>query len=127
LFYQGQWQQLKEACDKAREYYKEICLDECMTKQRQLETAFCAYRQGLHATCREYQGCHVLNEEQFYDLVKTVLYNADSRKIDWKAIHKIECYINVLISTANTVCAKDLLNCEAGNMDVPDKHGFRRV
>jgi len=72
LFYQGQWQQLKEACDKAREYYKEICLDECMTKQRQFETAFCAYRQGLHATCREYQGCHVLNEEQFYDLVKTV-------------------------------------------------------
>merc|ERR1719171_85974 len=118
LFYQGQWQQLKEACDKARAYYKEICLDECMVKQRQFETAFCSYRQGLHATCREYQGCHVLNEEQFYDLVKTVLYNADSRKIDWKAIHKIECYINVLISTeSNEIRAKDLLNCEAGNLN----------
>jgi hypothetical protein len=118
LFYQGQWQALKAACDKAREYYKEICLDECATKQRQFETAFCSYRQGLHATCREYQGCHVLNEEQFYDLVKTCLYNADSRKIDWKAIHKIECYINVLISTeTNEVRAKDLLNCEAGNLN----------
>jgi hypothetical protein len=117
-FYQTQWQALKAACDAARAYYKEICLDECMTKQRQFETAFCSYRQGLHATCREYQGCHVLNEQQFYDLIKTVMYNADSRKIDWKAIHKIECYINVLISTeTNEVRAKDLLNCEAGNLN----------
>jgi hypothetical protein len=60
----------------------------------------------------------VLNEEQFMDLLKTVMYNADGRKIDWKAIHKIECYINVLISTENNeVRAKDLLNCEAGNLN----------
>jgi hypothetical protein len=118
LFYQTQWQQLKKACDDARAYYKEVCLDECARKQRQFETAFCSYRQGLHATCREYQGCHVLNEQQYMDLIKTVLYNADSRKIDWKAIHKIECYINVLVSTeTNEVRAKDLLNCEAGNLN----------
>jgi hypothetical protein len=118
LFYQVQWQALKKACDDARAYYKEICLDECARKQRQYEQAFCSYRQGLHGTCREYQGCHVLNEEQFRDLVKSVMYNADSRKIDWKAIHKIECYINVLISTeTNAVRAKDLLNCEAGNLN----------
>jgi polyhydroxyalkanoate synthesis regulator phasin len=118
LFYQGEWKKLKEACDAARAYYKEICLDECARKQRQFETAFCSYRQGLHATCREYQGCHVLNEQQFNDLVKSVMYNADSRKIDWKAIHKIECYINVLISTeTNEIRAKDLLNCEAGNLN----------
>jgi hypothetical protein len=60
----------------------------------------------------------VLNEEQYKDLIKKVMYNADSRKIDWKAIHKIECYINVLISSDNnTVRAKDLLNCEAGNLN----------
>jgi len=117
-FYQDEWRALKKACDAARAYYKEICLDECARKQRQFETAFCSYRQGLHATCREYQGCHVLNEQQFMDLVKTVMYNADSRKIDWKAIHKIECYINVLISTeTNEIRAKDLLNCEAGNLN----------
>jgi len=118
LFYQGTWRDLKAKCDAARAYYKEICLDECARKQRQFETAFCAYRQGLHATCREYQGCHVLNEQQFYDLVKSVMYNADSRKIDWKAIHKIECYINVLVSAeSNEIRAKDLLNCEAGNLN----------
>jgi len=118
LFYQGTWRELKAKCDAARDYYKEICLEECARKQRQFETAFCSYRQGLHATCREYQGCHVLNEQQFNDLVKSVMYNADSRKIDWKAIHKIECYINVLISTeTNEVRAKDLLNCEAGNLN----------
>jgi hypothetical protein len=118
MFYKKEWAALKEACDSSRAYYKEICLTECARKQRQFETAFCSYRQGLHATCREYQGCHVLNEEQFYALVKAVMYNADSRKIDWKAIHKIECYINVLISTeSNELRAKDLLNCEAGNLN----------
>jgi len=117
-FYQEEWRALKAGCDAARKYYKEVCLDECARKQRQFETAFCAYRQGLYATCREYQGCHVLNEQQFNDLIKSVMYNADSRKIDWKAIHKIECYINVLISTeSNAVRAKDLLNCEAGNLN----------
>jgi hypothetical protein len=118
LFYQLTWRDLKAKCDAARAYYKEICLDECARKQRQFETAFCSYRQGLHATCREYQGCHVLNEQQYMDLIKSVMYNADSRKIDWKAIHKIECYINVLVSTeTNDVRAKDLLNCEAGNLN----------
>jgi len=118
LFYQETWRGLKVKCDDARAYYKEICLDECARKQRQFETAFCSYRQGLHATCREYQGCHVLNEQQYMDLIKAVMYNADSRKIDWKAIHKIECYINVLISTeSNELRAKDLLNCEAGNLN----------
>jgi len=118
LFYQETWRDLKVKCDNARDYYKEICLDECARKQRIFEQAFCSYRQGLHATCREYQGCHVLNEEEFMDLLNTVMYNADGRKIDWKAIHKIECYINVLVSTeTNEVRAKDLLNCEAGNLN----------
>jgi hypothetical protein len=118
LFYQGTWRELKAACDAARKYYDEICIDECARKQRIFEQAFCSYRQGLHATCREYQGCHVLTEAEFMDLLKTVMYNADGRKIDWKAIHKIECYINVLISSeTNAVRAKDLLNCEAGNLN----------
>lgn len=115
--YHEMWQGLKANCDAAREQVVATC-DGCNRRQRTYETAFCSYRQGLHATCREYQGCHVLNEEQYKELVNTVLYNADSRKIDWKAIHKIECYINVLISTeANEVRAKDLLNCEAGNLN----------
>jgi len=118
LFYQETWRDLKVKCDNARDYYKEICLDECARKQRIFEQAFCSYRQGLHSTCREYQGCHVLNEEQFMDLLNTVMYNADGRKIDWKAIHKIECYINVLVSVdSNEVRANDLLNCEAGNLN----------
>jgi hypothetical protein len=116
-FYQGQWRELRDACNAARQAYNELD-DTCDRKQRMFEQAFCSYRQGLHATCAEYQGCHVLNEEQYKELIKAVKYNADSRKIDWKAIHKIECYINVLISDeSNTVRAEDLLNCEAGNLN----------
>jgi hypothetical protein len=117
LFYQGQWRELRAACNAAREAYDDLDAH-CDRKQRQYEQSYCSYRQGLHATCAEYQGCHVMNEEQYKALIQTVQYNSDSRKIDWKAIHKLECYINVLISDeVNEVRSQDLLNCEAGNLN----------
>jgi len=116
-FYHDTWKVKYELCNNSRALVDANC-ETCNEKQRIYEQAFCSYRQGLHATCREYQGCYVMNEEEYNDLVEKVLYNADSRKIDWKAIHKIECYINVLISQdKNEVRAKDLLNCEAGNLN----------
>ena len=80
LYCHETWRDFKVKCGNARDYYMEICLDEC-------------------ATCQRYQGCHVMSEEQFMDLLNIVMYHADGRKIDWKANHKIECYINVLVST----------------------------
>jgi hypothetical protein len=72
----------------------------------------------LHSTCAEYQGCHILTEEQFKALIGDVLYAADSRKIDWKAIHKIACYIKVLVSDGtNQERTWALENCESGNLN----------
>jgi len=111
------WQQLKKACDDARAAYKEKDAH-CDEEQAQYETSFCAYREGLHATCAEYQGCHILTEEQFLALINDVLYAADSRKIDWKAIHKIACYIHVLISDGtNAQRTLALENCESGDLN----------
>jgi hypothetical protein len=107
------WQQLKADCDAARAEYLEIDAH-CDEEQAQYESSFCAYRQGLHSTCAEYQGCHILTEEQFLALIQDVLYAADSRKIDWKAIHKIACYIKVLVSDGtNQERTYALENCES--------------
>jgi polyhydroxyalkanoate synthesis regulator phasin len=111
------WRELKAACDEKRaEYTKK---DEyCDEEQSQYETSFCAYRQGLHSTCAEYQGCHILSEEQFLALIQDSLYAADSRKIDWKAIHKIACYIKVLVSDGTNVQRTLALdNCESGDLN----------
>jgi hypothetical protein len=111
------WDDLKRACDHARSEYaaKDTHCDE---EQRQYETSFCSYRQGLHSTCAEYQGCHILTEEQFLALIQDVLYAADSRKIDWKAIHKISCYIKVLISDGtNNERTLALESCESGDLN----------
>ena len=54
LFYQETCRDLKVKCGNAWDYYKEICLDEC-------------------ATCRRYQGCHVMSEEQCMDLPDIVM------------------------------------------------------
>jgi len=111
------WQDLKKACDDSRAEYKSNDAH-CDAEQEQYETSFCAYRQGLHSTCAEYQGCHILTEEQFMALIQDVLYAADSRKIDWKAIHKISCYIKVLISDGtNAERTEALESCESGDLN----------
>jgi hypothetical protein len=113
----AKWQELKAGCDKFRKEYTEMDAH-CDEEQEQYEQSFCAYRQGLHSTCAEYQGCHILTEEQYRALIADVLYAADSRKIDWKAIHKIACYIKVLISDGtNQERTWALENCESGNLN----------
>jgi len=113
----AKWQEMKAACDKFRAEYTEHDAH-CDEEQEQYEQSFCAYRQGLHSTCAEYQGCHILTEEQYKALITDVLYAADSRKIDWKAIHKIACYIKVLISDGtNQERTWALENCESGNLN----------
>ena len=112
----AQWQKLKNACDEKRAEYErkdEICDEE----QSQYENSFCSYRQGLHSTCAEPQGCHILNEEQFLVLTQDSLYAADSRKIDRKAIPNIACYIKVPVLASdgtNVQQAMALDNCESG-------------
>jgi len=112
-----QWRELHKACKDARAAYKEHDAH-CDEEQAAYESAFCSYRQGLHSTCAEYQGCHIMTEEQYRKLIKDVLYAADSRKIDWKAIHKIACYIKVLISDGtNEERTHALENCESGDLN----------
>jgi hypothetical protein len=113
----AQWQKLKNACDEKRAEYerKDVICDE---EQSQYEKSFCSYRQGLHSTCAEYQGCHILTEEQFLALMQDSLYAAASRRIDWKAIHKIACYIMVLVSDGTNVQQTMALdNCESGDLN----------
>jgi hypothetical protein len=113
----GRWESLRDACAEAREEYK-LKDEHCDQEQSQYESAFCAYRQGLHSTCAEYQGCHILTEAQYTALINDVLYAADSRKIDWKAIHKIACYIKVLVSEGtNEERTTALHNCESGDLN----------
>ena len=51
-------------------------------------------------------------------VINDVLYAADSRQIDWKAIHKIACYIKILISDGTNAERTDALeNCESGDLN----------
>jgi hypothetical protein len=114
---QETWKNLKKKCDDARDEYN-LQTDRCHEEQAQYENSFCSYRQGLHNTCATYQNCHILSEEEFRKLIADALYAADSRKIDWKAIHKIACYIKVLVADAPNDVRIDALNkCESGNLN----------
>lgn len=111
------WETKFAACQAARQAYTKQDAH-CDEEQSQYEAAFCAYRQGLHSTCSTYQGCHIMEEKAYKDLIADVLYKADSRKIDWKAIHKIACYIKVLISEGtNDERTNALESCESGDLN----------
>jgi hypothetical protein len=109
------WQAKEQACAEAEA--KRAATDaECDNFQHTFETGFCSLRLEMTTTCNEYGQCHALAEDEFNDVVFATTQAETSRKIEWVAIEKIKCYIDVLVSdddndakqTALTAC-KDLV------------------
>lgn len=91
------WQVKEEACKTAEE--KRAATDaECDGLQRDFETGFCSLRLEMTTTCSEYAGCHNLAVDEFNDVMAATAQAETSRKIEWVAIEKIKCYIDVLVS-----------------------------
>jgi hypothetical protein len=72
--------------------------DDCNSMQAQYESGFCQWRVEVHETCHEYQTCYESAAASLDTAAETTEKNAESRKLEWKALQKIKCYIDVLIS-----------------------------
>ena len=58
-------------------------------------------------------------------VITDVLFAADSRKVDWKAIHKFACYILVLVSGGTKVQQTMALDgCESGDLNTVKIENF---
>jgi len=90
--------QAKEAACAAAEQKRATTDAECDGLQRVFETSFCSLRLEMITTCAEYSQCHSLAEEEFNDVMLATTGAATSRKIEYTAIEKIKCYIDVLVS-----------------------------
>jgi hypothetical protein len=91
------WQEKEAACATAEQ--KRAATDaECDGLQRAFETSFCSLRLEMLTTCSEYNQCHSLAEVEFDDVMVASTRAEASRKIEWTAIEKIKCYIDVLVS-----------------------------
>lgn len=94
---QNTWQGLETACKDAEDARVKKD-DECDLAQEEYESGFCTLRLQLHETCATYKACFTSGLVAFGETVANVEANEESRKLEWIAIEKIKCYINVLIS-----------------------------
>jgi hypothetical protein len=76
--------------------------EQCNNLQLKFEMAFCVWRADAHESCYSYNSCHEEAAKTLDLAGKNAEANAASRKLEWTALQKIECYIDVLISDAET-------------------------
>jgi hypothetical protein len=92
-----EWNRLDASCTEATDAYN-AHHDDCGTGQGQFEVAFCELRVEMHETCYDYSVCYD-NAAEAHELTgESAMTNADVRKLEWSAIQKIKCYIDVLTS-----------------------------
>lgn len=91
-----QFDELDQLCTDATKAY-EIQLDSCNDEQVQFETGFCQYVLAKHETCYTNSQCYDAAKSEFKQTKESALSNAESRKLEWTAIEKIQCYIDVLL------------------------------
>jgi hypothetical protein len=114
------WQRLERDCKNATAAIHKKH-EQCDGAQGSFESSFCAWRYQAVATCGMYASCYERGLELFNSTKDTVLQNAESRKIDWKAIQKIKCFVDVLISAgSNEERSGMFVSCEQLDTDTSD-------
>jgi len=94
---------------------------ECNTKQGAFESAFCSYRHDVYTTCKEYRSCFNTMEYELSQVLESTQKSADARKLEWTAIQKIKCYVDVLLSDKETAERQEQMNA-CKNLVVDTSH-----
>jgi len=111
------WKEKNDACVDAENAV--VLKDtECDTIQGQFETKFCSYRLEMFTTCSEYVGCYANSQAEFEAVMATTGVAQESRKIEWNAIKKINCYVAVLVDDENPDRKAELDKCQVLDPDV---------
>jgi hypothetical protein len=106
------WMQLDEQCTKfeTQESEKDA---ECDGSQDTFESFSCQVRLSVHTSCATHHSCFDTAFSEYDDVSMAVETNEAGRKVDWVAIEKLKCYIDVLISPeAADVRADALTSCQ---------------
>jgi len=125
------WTQLDEQCTNFENQESEKDA-ECDGFQETFESGSCQVRLSVHTSCATHHSCFDTAFSEYDDIMMAVETNEDGRKVDWVAIEKLKCYIDVLISDEEADArANALTSCheqEAGTAhlniqypDLPDK------
>jgi uncharacterized protein YihD (DUF1040 family) len=115
-----QAQALDAACKDAIER-RDAKKVSCNNLQVQFEMNFCIWRSESYETCYSYNTCYEGAATSLDNAAKNAQANEESRKLEWTALQKIECYIDVLISAEETEKRQEAMDgCKVLEPDTSD-------
>jgi hypothetical protein len=91
----------------------------CNGDQANFESYFCAYRDALVAAATTYTTCYTTSNTSHDRLVKDTKASVDRWKVEYLAIKKIECYLDVWLGDGNvsTVDPSKVTACDSAVVD----------
>jgi len=98
--YKTNWANKEAACAMAESATWSTKNLVCNGKQAAFEAMVCSYRNQIHDTCSNYGTTYETKLIDFNSAVTSAVARADGRKVEWKAISKILCFIEVIKSDA---------------------------
>lgn len=94
--YRPQWQVKEDSCAAAEEH-RETTLGQANDKQTSFENDFCAQKSGLSSSCEAYEECYAQSQADIGAVNANGAAGEASRKVEWEAIAKIECFARLLL------------------------------
>lgn len=91
------WRTIDKECRDA-ETKEDQTLASCNTKQRTFENAMCTDKLAHDLSCETYENCYAQGVGDLNAARNDAEAGANSRKIEWEAIIKIECFANLLLN-----------------------------
>jgi hypothetical protein len=102
-----QWLDRHKACVDAVKAYDEVDAD-CDHKQMLFEVSSCSVVAGMESSCQDtHVPCCARCAETFHKTVNEVECREKDRKIDFSAVQKIECYLDILMTSPSDSQIKD--------------------
>jgi len=81
-----------------------------------VESDYCTLRNSMLTSCSIYTNCHQVASSDFEDTRSSVTAQQHRRNIECHAVHKIQCYINVIL-TEETITEAELSQCKNSEPD----------
>jgi len=114
--YKTNWATKEAACTAAEIATWTTKNNVCNHDQEEFEKKVCNYRNEIHLTCSTYGTTYDTKLSGFNSAVDAAEVRADGRKVEWKAIAKIVCFIDTIKSDADAAArTAQLATCRSND------------
>jgi len=108
-----QWEKLDKKCED-QHVKRHDQAKVANGKQDAFERGWCKWKHDLWEHCADFESCYDGAYAAWWKVHKEALVDEQTRKIEWRSVQKVICYIDVIISTETNAQRQKALNkCKA--------------